>query len=67
VVISPTVAVLGDSLSLSRMEKAIVEACSCGCAEAWQGVGSMDLKLRRKSAVVCAFLDSAPTLFQDSL
>lgn len=54
--ISPTVTILGVSLSVSRTEKAIVEPCSCGCAEAWHGDGSIDLKLwTNVSCYSCTF------------
>jgi len=32
--------------SVSCIEKPIVDSCFWGWAEAWQGVGSMDSKLR---------------------
>jgi hypothetical protein len=41
--------VLGVSLSVSQMEKATVESDWMGCAELWQGVGSIDLKLQVQS------------------
>ena len=45
-VISDTVTVLGDSDSVSCIEKATEPLCSRGWAEAWHGVGSIDLKLQ---------------------
>lgn len=46
VVISATETVDGSSASLSCIEKAMDPLCSIGWAELWQGVGSIDLKLR---------------------
>ena len=45
VAISETVTILSLSASVSRIEKAMFELCSIGCADAWHGDGSMDLKL----------------------
>lgn len=39
------VTVDGSLSSLSCIVKAIVDSCSWGCADAWQWVGSIDLKL----------------------
>ena len=40
--ISETVTVFSSSDWVSRIEKAIVESCSRGWADWWQGVGSID-------------------------
>ncbi len=45
VVISETVTRFCESDSVSCIEKATMLLCSEGCAEAWHGVGSIDLKL----------------------
>ena len=45
VVISDTVTDLGVSESASCIEKATVESCFCGWADAWHGVGSIAEKL----------------------
>lgn len=58
VVISETVTRLGESDSVSCIEKATVPLCSEGCAEAWLGVGSIDLKLQCRES---AFYSIVPT------
>lgn len=45
VAISDTVTVLGVSDAVSLIEKATLLSCFWACAEAWQGVGSMESKL----------------------
>ena len=47
VVISETVTVFSFSSSVSRILKAMVDSCCMGCADWWQGVGSIDLNLGR--------------------
>lgn len=45
VVMSPTVTVFSVPASESCIENAIVDLCFWGCADAWQGVGSIESKL----------------------
>ena len=45
VVISETVTVFSVSSAVSFILKATLESCWIGCADWWQGVGSIDLKL----------------------
>lgn len=52
--------------SVSCIWKAIVESCSLGWAEAWQAVGSIDLKLYSCQQVQNQKLDLL-TLFLESL
>ena len=44
--ISETVTVVASSDSVSCIENATVLSCFMGCAEAWQGVGSIESKLK---------------------
>jgi hypothetical protein len=50
VVISDTVTVFSFSSSESRMLKAMVDSCCTGCADAWDGEGSIDLNLLQSGA-----------------
>jgi len=61
-VASLTVTSFSLSSSVSRILKAIVDSCWMGCADWWQGVGSIDLNLH-ECEKVCAMLDhKKPTL-----
>ena len=56
VVISEMEVVEASEEGVSWMEKAIVESCFMGWAEAWLGVGSIESKLERPLGCDCAVL-----------
>lgn len=47
--ISEIEVVEGSEEEVSWMEKAVIEPCLIGCAEAWLGVGSIESKLEMSS------------------